>query len=111
MQNDRFTQDDYQDRGTDAPIVSVLHEEIQTSAEDLCGESVGVKKRRANISFFGRNQAPNNATVVAAQPRLNRSNSLIFNQFMPPGLNLAENKKKHEKIKNLFKMMKEVRKD
>jgi hypothetical protein len=78
--------------------------DVQTNVEDLCGETVGVKKRRNNL--HPKLSTLSSSPMPLPSP-LSRSNSMVFSQAEPP-TNLVESKKKHERLKGYLQTFKTV---
>ena len=103
-----FTQDDYRDRGTGMSPLRVCDSQLQTSVEDLCGDSIGVKKRRTRLN-------PPNLLARATRP-------VFFPDYRPynprtltiEAENLNSNpqnpelKKKHLRVRRLLSTIKDV---
>ena len=104
-----FAQDDYKERATETQIMSLINTHVQTDIEDLCGESVGVKKRknnnpyhssfsmRQNKPMFFPDHRPYNQRVLA-----NEAHNLNINPNSP------ELKRKHLRVRRLLSTIKEV---
>lgn len=103
MQNERFTLDDFKDTGTDALIVVFTENSSQTQVEDLCGDCVGVKKRRNHLQTKLQMLSPSPSLTSNIY---SRSNSFIVPSEQPT--NIVEGKKKHERIKSFLNICKNV---
>ena len=104
MQNERFTVDDFKDTGTDAIIIAKKEAQVQTQVEDLCGDSIGVKKRRHMLNA----KMPTLASSPMPIPSpISRSNSIVTTTNEAPS-NLVESKKKHERLKGYLKTFQTV---
>lgn len=103
MQNERFTVDDFKDAGTETIKVMVVENMTQTAVEDLCGECVGVKKRRNHLQSKLPILNPSNSMTSTV---FSRSNSFVIPSEKPT--NLIEGKKKHERIKLILNTCKNV---
>lgn len=106
-QNIRFSQDDYKDAGTDAPNIITHEIAAETLIEDLCGESIGVKRRKAKRKVTLMKTIQTGPLIKKTS--YHRSTSLVFNQLIDPSSNIIEHKKKHIRMRNLLKIIKEVR--
>jgi hypothetical protein len=105
MQNERFTVDDFKDTGTDAIIIPKKEAQVQTLVEDLCGESIGVKKRRHMLNA----KIPTLASSPMPIPSpISRSNSIVTTTTHEAPTNLVESKKKHERLKGYLKTFQSV---
>jgi hypothetical protein len=104
-----FNQDDYYDKGTVTETVKSHSVLIQTDIKDLCGDSVGVKKR--NLKFGLNTVFPSKSTkpVHFSEPEdysekvlKLESNNLLSNPMVP------ELKKKHIRVRKLLSSIEEV---
>jgi hypothetical protein len=103
MQNERFTLDDFKDTGTDALVIVFIENSCQTQVEDLCGECIGVKKRRNHLQTKLQMLSPSPSLT---SNMYSRSNSFIVSSEQPT--NIVDGKKKHERIKSFLNICKNV---
>ena len=98
-----FNEQDYKEQGTDAIAIVKNHQECQTSVQDLCGESIGIKKRfinKALTSLFSARSLrpmffPDHVDYSNIELKVESAN-LINNPLVP------EQKKKHIRVRKLL---------
>lgn len=106
-ENALFSRPDYTHKGTDAPVTEIEDTSVQTNVTELCGESIGIKKRV-------RNQVHTSTVVLRKQSTLEKAFELDTvdedpNFFIIEEENgLLEKIKKHQKIKSLIHRFQDV---
>ena len=105
--NNLFNQDDFIERGTETISILKTEQAVQTDVVDLCGETIGVKKRKIVYSYsnnmlksskpvFFPDYRPYNQRVLTME-----ANNLSTNAS-------SELKKKHLRIRKLLSSVKDV---
>ncbi|CAG9309926.1 unnamed protein product [Blepharisma stoltei] len=109
-ERDMFQQDDFKDAETEMPRVDYADKEIMTDVQDLCGDSIGIKKRRAK---------PSQTLAVDGVSKRDDDVEMFFNQIAKEEDDVLivvgkdddpevhEMKKKHNHIKKLVYTLRE----
>ena len=103
-----FTQEDFRDWGTQMSPLLVCSVQLQTSVEDLCGDSIGVKKRKMNVhspTLLMRATRP--VYFPDYRPYNPRLLTIEANNLGANPLSI-ELKKKHLRVRRLLSTIKDV---
>lgn len=106
--NQAFREPDFKDSGNDAPVKYLKEKETQTQVIELCGESVGVKKRSNRFKFsFSYTMKPNRVYIPEINTGLDK-NMNIETQILLKNPNIPELRKKHLRVRKILSIMMEV---
>ncbi|CAG9316946.1 unnamed protein product [Blepharisma stoltei] len=116
QEEDVFKQEDYRDKGIDAPVIKTANELLQTDVVDLCGESIGVKarKKKAESVVESDKESIGDIRLQEFVNLLDKAEKEEIDEFMvfkkleeKDEIDIADLKRKHNHVKQVVYNVKE----
>jgi hypothetical protein len=105
-----FNQDDFVEKATETNKSIFISTEVQTDVRDLCGETVGVKKRQNKLIYSNSIRSKNQKPMYFSEFRPYNQRTLTLEAHKLAGDAFSsELKKKHVRLRRLLSTIKNVR--